>query len=198
MSNDFVEVTSIRVLSSFGGGTQQGIIKGILEAADKGADVISMSLGGRSTEKRQKAYEEAVQYANKAGAIVVVAAGNSNSNATLFAPANTPGVITVSAIDTLLHRAHFSNFITDLKMGVAAPGVKIFSTIPGSKYTAFNGTSMATPYVAGLLGLLKSLEPDLTTQKAYQVINDSGVKTKDTPLTGKLIQPAEAVKLLIK
>ena len=102
-----------------------------------------------------------MEYAAKKGAIVVVAAGNSNMNAKDYAPANTPGVITVAALDTNLNRASFSNFVQDLDQGIAAPGVAIYSSIPGNKYAAFNGTSMATPYVAGLVGLMKSLQPDL-------------------------------------
>ncbi|MEM1323769.1 MAG: S8 family serine peptidase, partial [Bacteroidota bacterium] len=184
MDNQFVEVTSIKVLAAFGGGTQKGIINGIIEAADKGAAVISMSLGGPSNRSRQRAYQKAVEYANKAGAIVVVAAGNSSSNAKNYTPANAPGVITVSAIDTTLNKAHFSNWVSDLEMGIAAPGVKIYSTLPNDKYAFYNGTSMATPYVAGLLGLMKSLKPEITTQEAYDLLHKHGKDTKDTELTG--------------
>ncbi len=198
VDNDFVEVASVRVLGSHGGGTQQGIIKGIIEAADQGADVISMSLGGPSNRSRQRAYEQAIKYANKAGAIVVVAAGNSNSDAANYAPANAPSAITVSAVDTSLNRASFSNYTTNITNGIAAPGVQIYTTIPKNKYASFNGTSMATPYVAGLLGLLKSIQPDLTTKQAYSILNSTGIDTKNTRQTGKLIQPAAAVKALMK
>lgn len=193
-TNDFVRVTSIKVLSDGGMGTQQSIIAGMLEAADRGADVLSLSLGGLSTDSRQRAYQQALDYANKKGCIVVVAAGNSNRNAKDFVPANVEGVITVSAVDTLLNRASFSNTVPDVKMGVAAPGVKIYSTIPGSVYATFNGTSMATPYVAGLLGLMKSLKPDLTTKEAYKILNETGVETQRTQETGRLIQPGAAVR----
>lgn len=197
-NNDFVSVSSITVLGSHGSGTQKGIIDGIILAADKGADVISMSLGGMSTTARQKAYEKAVKYANKAGTIVIVAAGNSNANATKYTPANVPGVITVSAIDEELNRAVFSNWITDLKMGIAAPGVNIYSTIPDDKYASFNGTSMATPYVSGLVGLMKSIKPSLTTAEAYKIIKNTGKDTKATKETGKLIQPSKAIEALTK
>ncbi|MBI5913758.1 MAG: S8 family serine peptidase [Bacteroidetes bacterium] len=196
-TNDFVRVTSIKVLSDGGMGTQQSIINGILEAADRGADVVSLSLGGLSSDSRQRAYQKAIGYANRKGAIVVVAAGNSNRNARDFVPANVEGVITVSAVDTLLNRASFSNTIPDVKMGVAAPGVKIYSSIPGSLYATFNGTSMATPYVSGLVGLLKSLKPALTTKEAYDLLNSTGAETKSTRETGKLILPAAAVKKLV-
>ncbi len=195
-TNDFVRVTSVKVLSDGGSGTQQSIINGMLEAADRGADVLSLSLGGLSSDSRQKAYQKALEYANKKGCIVVVAAGNSNRNAKEFVPANVEGVITVSAVDTLLNRASFSNMVPDVKMGVAAPGVKIYSTIPGSIYATFNGTSMATPYVAGLLGLMKSMKPDLTTKEAYQILHDTGAETRNTKETGRLIQPGGAVRKL--
>ncbi len=197
-TNDFVQITSIKVLSDGGFGTQQMIINGILEAADRGADVISLSLGGPSSQSRQRTYEKAVKYANDKGAILVVAAGNSNRNAKEFTPANVPGVIAVSAVDTLLHRASFSNYVQDMGMAVAAPGVKIYSTFPNSQYQALNGTSMATPYVAGLVGLLKSLKPDLSTKEAYRILNETGLETKSKSETGKLIQPAEAVKRVLK
>lgn len=192
--NAYVQVTSIKVLNSMGSGTQQSIIKGIIEAADQKVDVISMSLGGFSDRFKVKAYTDAVNYAAKAGAIVVAAAGNSNRNAKDYSPVNTPGVIGVSAIDQELNRAVFSNYVTDVKMGVAAPGVGIYSSIPDNKYATFNGTSMATPYVAGLLGLMKSIKPSLTAKEAYDILNKTGKDTKNTELTGKLIQPSEALK----
>lgn len=197
-NNEFVEITSVTVLSSFGGGTQAGIIKGMIEAADAGADVISMSLGGRSNDRAQKAYQEAVEYCNKKGAIVVVAAGNSNADAKLFAPANAPGAITVTALAPDLNRAKFSNFIQNVDYGIAAPGVQIYSSIPKDKYAFFNGTSMATPYVAGLIGVMKSLHPKLTTKQAHDILTKTGADTGDTKETGKFIQPAKAIGALSK
>ncbi len=194
--NAYIELTSIKVLNSYGSGTQAGIIRGMIEAADKGADVLSMSLGGFSDRLKIKAYTDAVNYATKAGGIVVVAAGNSNRNARDFSPVNTPGVIGVSAIDQDLNKAVFSNTVNDIKMGVAAPGVGIYSSIPGNKYNTFNGTSMATPYVAGLVGLMKSINPKLTAKEVYDILNKTGKETKATDQTGKLIQPAGAVKAM--
>ncbi len=194
--NRFVEVTSIKVLNAMGSGTQQSIIKGMVEAGDRKADVVSMSLGGFSDRFKIKAYTDAVNYITKAGGIVVAAAGNSNRNAKDYSPVNTPGVIGVSAIDRDLNRAVFSNYVSDIKMGVAAPGVGIYSTIPNNKYNTFNGTSMATPYVAGLVGLMKSIKPDLTAEQAYYILNKTGKSTKATSETGKLINPVEALKQL--
>jgi len=194
----FVEVASVKVLSGFGGGTQSGIIAGMIEAADAGADVISMSLGGRTNDKAMKAYSDAVKYCNKKGAIVVVAAGNNNINANLFAPANTPGVITVSAVDQFLNKAKFSNTTQDIEMAVSAPGVDIYSTLPNNKYGPLSGTSMSTPYVAGLVGIMKSINPELTTQEVFTILNDNGQATQDANKIGRLIQPKKAIDSIDK
>lgn len=196
--NQFVEVTSIKVLNASGMGSQRTIIKGMLEAADAGVDVISLSLGGLSNQTKERAYQKAVDYANKKGAIVIAAAGNSNRDARSFAPAGVPGVIAVSALDDQLNRAVFSNYVTNLEMGIAAPGVNIYSTIPNNRYSSFNGTSMATPYVSGLVGLLKSLDPDLDTRTAYQIISETGKKVGNTKETGRMIYPLGAVLELEK
>jgi thermitase len=197
-NGSYVEVTSIKVFGKYGSTSQKKIIDGMIEAADNGAAVLSMSLGGPSSDKIQRAYQQAVKYANKKGAIVVVAAGNENVNAIRRAPASVDGVITVSAIDESIQKAGFSNTVGDLKMGIAAPGAQIYSTIPNNAYEYFNGTSMATPYVAGLVGLLKSIKPKLTTKEVYKILNHTGKKTKQTTKTGKLIYPAGAVKELLK
>jgi len=169
----FVELTSFQVLNKYGFGTQQQIIKGILKAADAGVDVISMSLGMMSNEKTEKAYTDAVKYANKKKCIVVVAAGNASSSAKRYSPANTPGVICVAAIGPDLKKAKFSNTIDEIEMGIAAPGVNILSTMPGNKYVRHDGTSMAAPFVAGLVGLLRAIDPKLDTKAAYQLLIDN-------------------------
>ncbi len=192
----FVEVTSIKVLSSGGMGTQKTIIQGILEAADSGVDVISMSLGGASNASRQRAYNQAVSYANRQGAIVVVAAGNSNREATNFAPANAAGVICVSAIDNLQLRAPFSNRVGGIRMAIAAPGVAIYSTLPNSKYAAYSGTSMACPFVAGLVGVMKSLRPELTTAQVYELLNSTAKRSSEVEQLGGIVQPAAVLKAM--
>ncbi|WP_291723871.1 S8 family peptidase [Bernardetia sp.] len=197
-NSEFVSVSSIKVLNDAGFGSQESVIGGIIKAADQGADVISLSLGGPSNDAHQKAYSEAVKYANKAGAIVVVAAGNSNKNAKDFSPANAEGVITVSAIAPDLSIAPFSNHVQDMKMGIAAPGVKIFSTYPKGTYKFLNGTSMATPYVAGLLGVMKSLNPELDTKAAYEILNSTGKELEAGDKAGNFIQADKAVSAILE
>lgn len=194
----FVEVTSIKVLSAGGMGTQKTIIAGIIEAADEGADVISLSLGGPSNSSRQKAYSQAVKYAHDQGAIVVSAAGNSNRDAKDYAPANATGMITVSAVDSELKRAVFTNTVNNVKQGIAAPGVGIFSTTPDNNYKVFSGTSMACPFVAGLLGVMRSVNPDLTAKEAYKILKQTGKDVADTKTIGRVVQPEAALKAALK
>ncbi len=196
LGNLFYSITSVKVLNANGMGTQESIIDGILKAADNGVSVISMSLGGRVGKRRQKAYEKAIKYANRKGAIVVVAAGNENRNATGTSPANIPGVITVSAIDSTLARAIFSNDVGDLNMGIAAPGVAIYSTLPEDQYAFLNGTSMATPFVAGLIAMMKSINPKMSTKEVYRILSETGKKTRNNKETGLLIQPYAVLQLL--
>ena len=194
----FVEVSSVKVLNGGGMGTQKTIIAGIIEATDEGADVISLSLGGRSTQSSQRAYSAAVKYAHRNGAIVVAAAGNSNRDAKDFAPANAEGIITVAAVDQLLLRAPFSNRTENVSRAIAAPGVAIYSTVPGDQYKTYSGTSMACPFVAGLLGVMKSLQPELDYQTAYQLLNDNGLETTETRTTGRIVQPAAVLSALLR
>lgn len=195
---NFVEVTSIKVLNASGMGTQKSIIAGILEATDEGADVISLSLGGPSNQSRQRAYTQAVKYALKNGAIVVAAAGNSARNAKNYSPANATGMITVAAIDQQLKKAVFSNTVQNLKQGIAAPGVGIFSTTPDNNYQVYSGTSMACPFVAGLLGTMRAVNPDLTAEQAYAILHKTGMKGEEASLTGRIVQPNAALKAAIK
>lgn len=196
-TSGFVNVSSVRVLNAQGMGTQKAIIDGMIQAVDMGADVISVSLGGFSTQSKQKAYRDAVLYAEKRGAIIVVAAGNNGRNAKSNAPANVEGVITVSAVDEQLRKAQFSNTVEDLQMGISAPGVNIFSTLPGDRYGAMSGTSMATPHVAGLVALMKSFSPKLSTRDAYKILKDTGKQLRDGKRTGNLIQPLGAIEAVV-
>ena len=196
-TSDFIEISSVKVLRAGGSGTQQDIIKGMIAAVDAGADVLSMSLGGFSTQSRQRAYSEAVRYATDRGAIVVASAGNSNRDAAGYAPVNSTGIIGVSAIDNQLQRASFSNRVNRIEMAVAAPGVGIYSTKPNNTYAAHNGTSMAAPYVSGIVGIMKSIRPNLTNKEAFKILQQTGKSTQDTRATGKLIQPAAALQALL-
>ena len=194
----FFDISSIRVLNAAGYGTKETIVDGIIEAVDKGATVISLSLGGPGNPFHQRIYKKAVAYAASKGCIVVVAAGNSNRNAKEFSPANVTGVITVSAVDENLAKASFSNKVSEIKMAVSAPGVNILSTLPHNQYGVLSGTSMATPYVASLIAIMKSVHPTLSAKEAFLILSNTGLDTQNTLQTGKFIQPKRALENILK
>jgi thermitase len=141
-----------KVLGDDGSGTWSWVANGIIWAADNGAQVINMSLGGTS---HSATIENAVNYAWGRGSVLVAAAGNSNSSSLTY-PAAYANVIAVGATDRNDARASFSNF--GAWVDVAAPGVDILSTFPRSgrndRYRWMSGTSMSAPFVAGLAGLV--------------------------------------------
>ena len=147
----------VKVLNKFGWGTLANVAEGIRYAADNGASVINLSLGGASPSK---VLEEAVNHAISKGVIVVAAAGNSGKS--VGYPAAYDGVIAVSASDANDNIAWFSS--RGPQVAIAAPGVGVTqqTICEGGKnkcelFGTFNGTSMASPHVAGAAAMLVGL-----------------------------------------
>jgi thermitase len=123
------------------------VAQGIVWAADNGADVVNLSLGGPGGSTTLR---DAVDYAWSHGVVVVAAAGNSGDATTSY-PAAYANAIAVAATTSSDTRASFSTYGS--WVDVAAPGVSILSTVPGGSYQSWSGTSMAAPVVAGAAGL---------------------------------------------
>ena len=145
---------NVKVLADDGSGFYSWIANGIIWAADHGAKVINLSLGGSSASST---LENAVNYAWSKGVVVVAAAGNSG-NANPFYPAYCINAIAVGATDANDTMPYWSN--RGSWVDVAAPGDSIYSTILDSQYGYKSGTSMASPHVAGLAGLVLSVASD--------------------------------------
>ena len=157
-------IMAVKVLDHFGGGTSADIADASRWAADHGANVINMSLGGGG---RSAVMEKAVEYARKKGVVVVCAAGNGGRGVVEY-PAAYPGSVAVAAVGPAGQRAPYSSWGKELD--IAAPGGDksqgeeagiIQNTIDPqdvseSVYASYQGTSMATPHVAGLAALLFS------------------------------------------
>lgn len=162
------EIMPLKILDSAGSGGTYNLSLAIKYAADHGAKVINMSLGG-GCGSGWPDVEEAVNYAVSKGVVLVAASGNVGSS-TVYCPAAINGVIAVGATDSGDVRAYYSNY--GLALDVVAPGSSIYSTIPGG-YGYKSGTSMASPHVAGLAALLRSFAPSLTPDQVQSIIQNT-------------------------
>ena len=164
----------VKVLNQRNGGTWGTVSKGILFAVDNGADVINLSLGATITSTT---LISSVQYALDNGVVIVAAAGNMGSDSPFY-PAAVPGVIGVSGTDSQDQYWGVSNYGDYID--VAAPAVNIYSCyhdlVNTSGYAYMSGTSMASPFVTGLVGLILSRRPELTGD---EVLNLMGNTAKD-------------------
>ncbi len=188
------KVLPVRVLGKCGGYTSD-IVDGMRWAAGLSvsgvpanpnpAQVLNMSLGG--TAPCTNTYQSAINAVVNAGATVVVAAGNESQNASQSSPANCANVVTVGATDRAGGMAYYSNYGSTVD--VSAPGGEMSQwssadailstyntgqTYPGSdSYDYSQGTSMATPHVAGVIALMYSVNPELTPAEVEAALKDS-------------------------
>jgi serine protease len=175
-------IMPLKVLSGSGGGTIADIAESIKFAADNGAAVINMSLGGGGASNMM---EEAIRYAHSKGVTIIAAAGNEARNTSSY-PARYPDVISVSAIDAGGDKASYSNFGAGVDIsapGGGETGKIIQNTVDPrtgeSVFVGFQGTSMAAPHVAGVAALVRSTGVDspeevraILKQSARQVAED--------------------------
>lgn len=184
----FITIKGYQGLDDGGRGSLRSVCGAVIKAAEDGADVISMSLGGYAPTP-PRAYIETMDYARSLGCIVVVAAGNSYGNAEDHSPANIDGVICVAAVDKNGSKTGFSNTNSSLKMPISAPGKDIYSTLTGGSYGNMSGTSMATPIVAGLIGFMRAMDPNISEAEAYKILVETGSSPKKGEKIGKLVNP---------
>ncbi|MBE0448229.1 MAG: S-layer homology domain-containing protein [Actinobacteria bacterium] len=178
---------AVKVLNSRGSGTDLTVSNGIIYAADRGAKIINLSLGGYNYSSTMAS---AVLYAQSKGCVIIAAAGNDNKGS-LDYPAGYQNVIGVSATDLSDNKASYSNY--GWYVDVAAPGgdgdlnvnheYGILSCYPGGSYTYAIGTSMATPHVSGLAALILSRFPnrnrDQLVRTLQETADDLGAAGKD-------------------
>lgn len=160
-------LVSVKVLDNGGSGYYSWVANGIVWAADNGAKVINLSLGGTSSSTT---LYNAVNYAWNKGVVVVAAAGNSNSSQRFY-PAYYSNSIATAATDQNDKKASFSSYGS--WVDVAAPGVSILSTYNNGDYAYLSGTSMATPFVSGLSGLLFGANPAWTNSQVRNQIQST-------------------------
>ncbi|MCG6970717.1 MAG: S8 family serine peptidase [Gammaproteobacteria bacterium] len=169
------------------------IIEALYYGCDNGVDIVNMSFGSPTPSK---ALEEALEYCAAAGVFLVAAAGNSDSNAPFY-PAAYISVFSVAAANpAVTEKAHFSNY--GVWVDIMAPGSSIYSTMPGNTYAYANGTSMASPYVAGMAALLKSVDANASPKdlrdrlrSMAKLTNDSADKNVGSGIA-RLVPPMDA------
>ncbi len=170
----YTKIMPVKVLSRWGMGSTDQVAEGITWAADNGANIISLSLGGGGSTT----LANAVSYAWNQGCVVVVAAGNSSTSTPSY-PAAYPESIAVAATDNTDTLCSFSNYGSWVQ--VAAPGGSIFSTAPTYSggagyplnYHTLSGTSMACPHVAGEAALIWANNPMLNNLDIKSLIIDN-------------------------
>ena len=214
-----VKIMMVRT-SADGDEYDKDIAMGIRYAVDNGAKIINMSFG-KSLSPDKKRVDDAVKYAMEKDVLLVQAAGNSKRNIDGYDNYPNPKYflsdsmaanwITVGASDTSGMAASFSNYGQQV-VDVFAPGVAIYSTLPGSKYMSWEGTSMAAPVVTGVAAILRSYFPGLSAVEVKYII-DQSVSVPSTPTlipgstqqagmnklckTGGIVNAFNAVKLAL-
>jgi thermitase len=163
------KILPVKALDNSGAGTTYTVAEGIIWAADNGAKVINLSLGNYADSQF---LHDAIKYAYDRDIVLVSASGNDNTERPGY-PAAYPEVLAVAATNASHERASFSNYGD--YVDVAAPGESIASTYPDSQYAALSGTSMASPHVAALAGLVRSLNPNLTNKEVMDLLTKNAV-----------------------
>lgn len=169
------KIMPIKAMNRSGEGTDDIVADGIIWAVDHGAQIINLSLGAND---ESDILREAIQYAQAQGALLIAAAGNkgeSLSEDSIAFPAAEPGVLAVTATDRRDQLASFS--LTGPQAGLSAPGVNIFSDYwqNRSGYASIDGTSMASPFVAGVAALVWSLHPEFTAEQVKILLENSAL-----------------------
>ncbi|MFD3688078.1 S8 family peptidase [Nocardiopsis sp. NPDC058631] len=173
------ELLGVKVLDDNGSGSYDDVVAGVDWVAENaGANsVANLSLGGPVSPT----LDEAVNNLAAAGVFVAVAAGNEGQDTGNTSPGGADGVATVAASDQTDTSASFTNHGADVD--IYAPGVDVESTVPGGGTDSFDGTSMASPHVAGAAALYKSSlgDADQATVQEWLVTNASADKLSGVP-----------------
>ncbi|RAS70761.1 subtilisin family serine protease [Lentzea atacamensis] len=169
-------ILDVKVLGDNGSGQDSGIIASMEWAVEQGAQIVNMSLGGHDTPEIEPLEEAVNRLSAEKGTLFVIAAGNSGPNSsTVGSPGTADAALTVGAVDDRNQIAEFSSRgptkAGALKPDLTAPGVGIVAALHSDGrigppvadgYTSLDGTSMATPHVAGAAALLRQQHPGLT------------------------------------
>ena len=189
------------------------IIEGLLYCLYHDADVINLSVGSVFSPmsldeqldfaknygvEQEKVWDYVFKLAEERKCTIVWAAGNENVFCAMDASKRNPGTIRVSALDTNLKKADFSNFGNFSDKGIhesniSAPGVKIWGALPNNNYGAWDGTSFSAPIITGVVALMKSINKDLTSEQIIEILESTGKPVSGTTTIGNIVQIKDAL-----
>lgn len=167
-----VDILAVRVLDENGGGSTSQVVAGVSYAAEQGADVINLSLGGPKTSST--VLDQAIERAVAKGTTVVVSAGNESSDAKYYCPSHLGterGVICVGAVDSSDKQAYFSNYGNSVD--IKAPGVNIKAYVPGGSLKSLNGTSMSAPHVSAASSVFYLFDHEISPAQVEDALKQS-------------------------
>jgi subtilisin family serine protease len=168
------KIMPIRVLDENGTGSINDFVKGIHYAVDNGANIINISM---ATSQPDSQLQDAIEYAETKGVLVVMAAGNNGASEPEYPAKYAQNFgIAVGSLDFKQRIATASNRAGETPLNyLVAPGVNIYSTVPNNQYKKLSGTSMATPFVAGVAALMLSANPSLTPNQIKEILIRSAI-----------------------
>lgn len=172
-----VSLMALKFLGGDGSGTTADAVKAIAYGVANGARIMNNSWGGPADQDNQ-ALSDAIDQARQKGVLFVAAAGNDGandddpSNASYPAAFKLDNILTVAATDSNDSLASFSDYGATT-VHVAAPGVDVYSTVPGNNYKSLSGTSMACPHVAGAAALVWAKNPNWNYQQVKKALMDT-------------------------
>jgi subtilisin len=168
------KIMPIRVLDENGTGSINNFVKGIHYAVDNGANIINISM---ATSQPDSQLQDAIEYAETKGVLVVIAAGNNGASEPEYPAKYAQNVgIAVGSLALNGRIATASNRPGETPLNyLVAPGVNIYSTVPNNQYKKLSGTSMATPFVAGVAALMLSANHRLTPNQIKEILIRSAI-----------------------
>lgn len=196
------KILAIKACDGSGDCLTSNVVQGISYALDQGVKIINISIAGVGSCKREnffsgdRVYEDVIKDAQEKGAIIVVAAGNHNQDASTEVPGACDGVLTVGATNNTNTRwfnneksgSNYGN-----KVSVAAPGSPILSTSIRNGYSIRNGTSMAAPHVSGAAALLLAFNKNLNSDQIRNCLVNGAKDIESDRYIGKLLNVYNAL-----
>ena len=169
------QILPLKAFSSNGTGYLSNIVAALYYATQHHANVVNMSFDLTSNSP---SLTQAVSYANKAGVVLVAAAGNENTSSPVYPAALNSYVVGIASTTNWDSRSTFSNY-GSVDVLIAAPGENVISTFPGSTYASASGTSFSSPLVAGTAALMRSIRAALNQSQAASSLSHAVQLTPD-------------------